>query len=112
MMNIMIMMMNIMMMMTSPSISRRKAERNWSIERGSLALFSCMFGLQTPCSQYLLSRSRSPFSLYSRSISLNLFFCLELVGKARPYPVMADQLPTLENKVSCCWSLLTQVEFL
>ena len=25
----------------------------WSMDRGSLALFSCMLGLQTPCSQYL-----------------------------------------------------------
>ena len=28
----------------------------WSIDSGSLALFSCMFGLHTPCSQYLHER--------------------------------------------------------
>ena len=39
--------------MVIPRTRRRNADRNWSMERGSLALFSCMLGLHTPWSQNL-----------------------------------------------------------
>ena len=45
---------------TTPQSRRRKAERNCSGARGSLAFFSSFLGLQVPVSQNLRRRSRSP----------------------------------------------------
>ena len=46
--------------MAMPISNKRKADKNWAMERGSEALFSCSFGLHVPLIQNRLRRSKSP----------------------------------------------------
>jgi hypothetical protein len=43
-----------------PMPRSKNADRNWAMDNGSLARFSCSFGLQVPLIQNRPSRSRSP----------------------------------------------------